>query len=194
MVGVSFAAALPRSFWLSEFETMRFPRPRFTIAVLLKITALVAVTLAIMTYPSRQRAKTIAIYNAQKVVLDEAIRDFVESLTNDGFDVVNDSTGSSGSGEWRHCAAVTATDTDGRPNVCYVEVMGFVTHDKHDRPTWMGILPMRISHRDRKLNEQFIDTLVEKLNRHGWKYTVDSKCRGGGCFSTSKADQYFARE
>jgi hypothetical protein len=173
---------------------MRFLRPNFSIAALLGVTALVAITITVVTYPSRQRAKTIATYDAQKQVVDQAIQEFVDVIKNEGFAIINDSTGTGGSGEWRQYAAITATGTDGTRDVCYVEVMGCVTHNENDQPTWMRILPMRISHRDRKLNARFIKTLVAKLDRRGWEYSIDSRCKGGGWFSTFTSDHYLATE
>jgi hypothetical protein len=173
---------------------MRIARLRFSIASILGVTALVAVAMSLVTYPARKRAQTIATYDAQKKVVVESVAEFADALTKDWFDVVDDSTGVGGSGDWRHYIAVTATDEKGSTQVCYVEVMGFVTHDKNDKPTWMRVLPMRISHRRRKLNDRYLDLLIAKLRERTWTYTIDSRCKGDGWFKTFNSDHYLTAD
>lgn len=175
-----------------KLRSMKLRRPKYTIAALLGLTLCAAIVIAARTYPARQQARTKAIYDAQKDAVKVATDDFVAELIRAGYTVVDDSTGLGGSGEWRRHVALTATSADGAQEVCYVEVMGFVSHNDHDEPSWMQILPMRISHKGRKLNAQFIAGLLELLDEKGWEYNVDDRCRGDGWHRVNTSEFYSA--
>ena len=173
---------------------MRLSRPTFALSTLLLLTMASAIAIAIKTYPARQIARTKATYDGPKDAVDAATRTYVSDLSKAGYSVVNDSTGIGGSGEWRQYVAIAATSPQGQQDVCYVGVMGVVTHDEHDQPTWMKLLPMKISHRERKLNDAFLAVLTRELERRGWAYVVDDRCRGDGWFSNNPSEFYLAVE
>ena len=155
----------------------RARRLQFSTRTVLIATSGLAVCLAVTTYPARKRAETIATYDAQKSLVDSAISEFAADLESDGYRVENDSSGTGGSGEWRMCVAITANRDDKPPLICHVEVMGSVSHDDVDEPTWMDILPMTLSRRGTSLDERFISFLSDKLDAEGWEHTVDDRCK-----------------
>lgn len=167
-------------------------RLRFSITAVLGLTFVVAMCIAIVTYRNQIRARTIAVYNAQRQTVRHAIVEFVSSLDQSGARVINESSGSSGSGEWRQCAAITTIDAEGHQRACYVEIMGFVTHNTNGQPTWMGNLPMRVSHRGHELNDQFIALLTRKLERQKWQFEIDSTCHGNPYLANKKPEQSHA--
>ena len=169
-------------------------RPKFAVSTLLILTAIAAIVIAVSTYPARQVAKTKATYDAQKQAVKTATEAYIAQLSSAGYSVVDDSTGLGGSGEWRMYVAIAASSSDGRQDVCYVEIMGFVSHNDKDQPTWMEVLPMKISHRGRTLNDAFLALLIGKLKERGWTYTVDDRCRGDGWFTTNKSAFYLATD
>ncbi|WP_430450787.1 hypothetical protein [Rhodopirellula europaea] len=173
---------------------MKLSRPTFAISTLLLLTMVSAIAIAIKSYPARRIAKTRATYDAQKQVVDAVTRTYVADLTKAGYSVVDDSTGVGGSGEWRQYVAIAATSPQGHQDVCYVEVMGFVSHDEVDQPTWMEVLPMKISHKQRKLNDAFLTLLLGELEGRDWAYAVDNRCRGDGWFSNNPSEFYLAVE
>jgi len=173
---------------------MRLTRHTFANAWLIALTALLAVPMSVMIHNAWKRTRTIAVYDSQKEVVDTVIQEFADALRQDGYGVINDSTGSNGSGEWRKYAALTATDSDAAQHVCYVEIMGFVNHDDDGQPAFMKILPMRLSHRSRALNSRFLTLLCAELDKNGWEYGIDSKCSGRGWFSNFDSNHYLAKE
>lgn len=172
---------------------MKLLRPRFAISTLLVLTAITAIVIAVKTYSARQIAKTKATYDAQKQIVDVVKATYIADLIRSGYRVADDSVRAGGSGEWRTYIALTATAPDGNQDVCYVEVMGFVAHDDSDKPTWMRVLPMRISHRGRKLNDGLLTRLLAALRERSWVYSVDNRCCGG-CLSTKTSEFYLATE
>jgi hypothetical protein len=147
------------------------------LAALVLLAVMVPVYCAVVAHI---KAQTIATYDAQKRVVDAAIVEFALQLEADGCEVINTSTGTSGSGEWRTYAVLTATDSEGRSLNSDVEIMGFVSHGFDGQPTWVAILPMRLSDCGQSLNAAFLELLGERLTSHGWKYTIDSRCRDLG--------------
>ena len=157
---------------------MKLPRARFAISSVLFATLVAAIAFAMLTYPSRQIEKTKALYDEQKRIVNLAITNYIESLAKAGYAVKNHSSGLGGSGEWRNYVVVVAASPGVGQRLCYVEVMGFVSHDANDRPTWMKVLPMRISHRGHPLNDGFIEVLVPMLEERRWAYKIDSRIQG----------------
>ncbi len=153
-------------------------RLQYTISSMLVLTTVVAIVLGISTYYSRRRAFVIHTYDAQKAVAGDAVATFVQQLESDGFLVTNDCRGQGGSGEWRLYVAVTAVKAGQEPLRCDVEVMGFVSHDTTDQPTWAANLPMTISRRGRQLDNRFVDILTAMLRGRGWAYEVNDQFTG----------------
>ena len=79
-------------------------------------------------------------------------------------------------------AGVIARRAGEEPLICYVEVMGFVSHDGNDSPNWMSNLPMTISARGKPLDERFIAILTRQLRERGWEYEVNDRCKWLGHF------------
>ena len=142
------------------------------------MTFVAAIAFALLTYPSRQIEKTRALYDEQKRVVDLARGKYVESLANNGYAVKDHSTRLGGSGEWRQHVVLVATSPNLNQQLCYFEVMGFVSHDTNDRPTWKQVLPMRISHQGHPLNAGFMEILVPMLEERRWAYRIDSRIQG----------------
>lgn len=150
---------------------------QFRLSSLLLAVAVISVIFAATTYVMRQRAATIAAYKAQQRELDAAVSGFVALLTAEGWTVADDSKSFGGSGEWRTHVALTCSRPDAPPLICYVEVMGFVSHDRSDSPTWLAILPMRLSSRGNLLDRRFLALLLPTLDSHAWKYDVEAFVR-----------------
>lgn len=120
-----------------------------------------------------RRIATIAVYDAQRDAVGAALADFVGRLKSEGWTVEDESSVKGGSGEWRYQVVVTATKPDVPPSICYVEVMGFVSHDEHDSPTWFANLPMRLSSRGNRLDEQFLALFIPRLDAKAWSYNEE---------------------
>ena len=147
---------------------------RFSLASLLLLTACTAIFFAAMAYNARVRAQTKATYDAQKDVIQNAVGSFCDKLTSEGWQVTNGSTRLGGSGEWRTVVDLTCTKLNCVPLNCRVNVMGFVSHDNNDRPTWRTILPMRITPRGKQLDDRFIEHVRPILEQRGWRYSIES--------------------
>ena len=153
------------------------------------LVTLIAIGCSWFAFCSRRRALVVRTYDAQKAAARHAVATFVRELESGGFVVTNDCTGVGGSGEWRHYVALTAVKEGREPLQCFVEVMGFVSHNTAGRPTWAANLPMTISRRGRQLDNRFVDTFTATLRDHGWEYRLNNECTGHG-FDGPRREQY----
>jgi hypothetical protein len=170
------------------------PKPKrtwypFYLWHLFVLMTLVAIACSWFEYRSRRRALVVRTYDAQKAATGDAVATLVRELESDGFVVSNDCEGAAGSGEWRYYVALTATKEGRKRLQCFVKVMGFVSHNAADCPTWAANLPMTISRQGRQLDDRFVHILTATLRDHGWEYRLDSECTGHG-FDGPRREQY----
>ena len=163
-------------------ETATEPKPRrrwyqFYLWHLLVLMTVVAIAGSWFEYRSRRRALVVRVYDAQKAAVDAAAETFVRELESDGFRVTTGCIRQGGSGEWRTYVTITAVKAGQEPLQCYVEVMGFVSHNAAGQATWASNLPMTISRQGRQLDNRLVDILTAMLRDHGWEYQVDNNLR-----------------
>jgi len=155
-------------------------RPQFGISAILIFTAVIALGLGIATNYARRKAFVIATYDAQKACVTAAIGELIRELESEGFVVANNSTFQHGSGDWRTCIAITA-NKGGDALRCHVEVMGFVSHNSSNSPTWMSILPLTVSFEGKPLDNRLVATLSSTFNERGWRYHLNPPNHRFGC-------------
>jgi hypothetical protein len=127
-------------------------------------------------YPARRNLTVIDCYEAQRRIVDQSVRDFVNALEAEGY-LVNDRTeGGLGSGEWTRIVRLSASREGTAPLLCYVEVVGSVSHSAAGEPTFLANRPMEISRGGKELDDRFITLLKADLSKQGWPFVEDFRC------------------